>query len=244
MQNFFDPNEQSTMLIPMYGRIHLIVLFIVLTLIPILVWQRERVKRLSNNRTFINTLVFIFLSIELLYWIMVWHFHYEPMYERFPFHLCATMALLIPTLIITNQYKALKFFTFWAVPAGFISFVNPSFIHDAPWSFAFIQYLIRHGFIFIMPIFFFIGQGYTFKYKDLLKSLAALAAYTVFMFFVNWILGTNYMHLGQHNPLEIPFLPKSFTAWPWSLPSFTVVGTILLHLFYLVFRLVQKRITT
>jgi hypothetical protein len=48
------------------------------------------------------------------------------------------------------------------------------------------------------------------------------------------------MHLGQHNPLEIPFLPASFTVWPWSYPSFVAVGIILFYLAYLSFKLLEK----
>jgi hypothetical protein len=48
------------------------------------------------------------------------------------------------------------------------------------------------------------------------------------------------MHLGQNNPLEIPFLPASFTVWPWTFPSFVGVGIILLHLAYLIFTLMHQ----
>ena len=53
--------------------------------------------------------------------------------------------------------------------------------------------------------------------------------------------GANYLHPGQHNPLEIPFLPKSFTAWPWSYPSFVAVGVVLLHLSFLFLKWIERK---
>jgi len=46
--------------------------------------------------------------------------------------------------------------------------------------------------------------------------------------------------LGPNNPLEVPFLSASFTVWPWSFPSFAVVGVILLHQAYLGFKWLEK----
>jgi hypothetical protein len=48
------------------------------------------------------------------------------------------------------------------------------------------------------------------------------------------------MHSGQHNPLEIPFLPASCTVWPWTYPSFEGVGIILFHLAFLGLKGLEK----
>jgi len=244
MQNFFNPNEQADILIPMYGWIHLIVFLVVFTLIPIMVWRKKEVKKLCANRRFMVRFMLSFMAVDLLYWVLVWSFSYEPMYERFPFHLCATMALLLPILILSKSYNGIRFFTFWAVAAGFISFVNPGFIHDDPFSFAFIHYLIRHYFIFLLPVFIFIGTGYSLRYRNFIKSSAWLLLYACFIFLVNWATGANYLHLGRNNPLAIPFLPDNLSVWPWTLPSFIVVGFVLLHFFYFVFTRIDHIIKT
>lgn len=240
MQNFFDLNEHAEVLIPMYGTIHLITLAVMLVILPVMIWKKETVKKLVDNQRFISRVAIVYLAIETLYWIMMWSFPYQPFNERFPFHLCGTLSLLLPILILTKRYDALRFFTFWSIGAGFISLVNPSFLHDKPWSFGFIDYLIRHYFLFLFPIFLFIGKGYVFNYRLFLKSMFALMGYSFVMFLVNWVFGTNYMHLGQNNPLPIPFLPKGLSVWPWTYPSFVFVGIILFHVIYLIFYLSRK----
>ncbi|MFB6342307.1 YwaF family protein [Saccharicrinis sp. FJH62] len=233
MQSFFNPAEHSDILIPMYGKIHLLTLAGVVVLVLLMMLNKKGIRRLAGNRRFMVRFIMGYMLIEMLYWTLIWAFKVEPYFERFPLHLCASLSILMPVLILTRKYGLFRFFSYWSLCAGFISFVNPSFIHDAPMSFPFIHYLIRHYFLFIIPIFMQIGLEFKHSYREFLVSIASLAGYALFIFFLDWATGANYMHLGKHNPLDIGFLPSSFTAWPWSYPSFVGVGIILLHLAYL-----------
>jgi uncharacterized membrane protein YwaF len=157
------------------------------------------------------------------------------MYERFPLHLCGSLSILIPVLILTERYNLLRFFSYWTISAGFISFVNPGFVFQDPLSFSFIHYLIRHYLLFFMPVILQIGRDYKHNYREFTISWLSLGAWAFVIFLLDWATGANYMHLGRNNPMEIPFLPASFTVWPWSFPSFVGVGIILLHVSYFSF---------
>jgi len=233
MHNFFNPGEHAEIMIPMYGTIHIITLLLAVLFVILIIWKKNTVKKLVTNRRFMLGLVVVYMSIDLLYWILIWAFKVEPRFERFPLHLCASLSILMPVLILIQKYNWFRFFSYWSVCAGFISLINPSFIHDAAWSFAFIHYLIRHGFLFLIPIIIQIGMEFNHRYREFLLSCAVLASYGFLIFLLDWITGANYMHLGRNNPLEIPFLPENFTKWPWSYPSFVGVGIILMHLTYL-----------
>lgn len=241
MKAFFNPAEHEELIIPMYGTTHFITLAVLVLALLVLLLNRKRVKKIVRNTKALHGIVWGFVGIEILYWALSWIYKVEPFYERFPLHLCGTMAIIMPVLILTKKYKWFRFFSYWSVCAGFISFVNPSFIHDEPWSFAFIQYLVRHYFLFLIPFAIQIGREFKHTYKDFITSLATLAVYSFLIFLLNWATGANFMHLGQNNPLEIPFLPKSFTVWPYTYPSFVGVGLILLHFSYLGFKAMERR---
>lgn len=235
IQNFFDPNPHAEVMIPMYGTVHFITIVIMLAFIPLMIWKRGTVKKLAASRRFMVSIMSIYLAVDLFYWIMVWSFHYEPMYERFPFHLCGTLSLLMPILVLTERHDAIQFFAFWSINAGFISLVNPNFINDGLWTFPFLHYLFRHYFLFLLPIFLIIGNGYHINYRLFLKSMFGLMGYAIVIFLANWAFNANFMHLGKHNPLPIPFLPGNFGIWPWTLPAFIIVGIIMFHITFLVF---------
>lgn len=240
MQNFFDPTERVETLIPMFGSIHLTVLIILLAMVPLMIWQRKNIVKLASNRQFMKTWMISYMVIEGFYWFFTWYFKVQPFYERLPFHLCGSLSVLLPILVLTNKQKALSFFSSWALGAGFIAFINPSFIHDAPLSFAFIHYLIRHYFVFLLPIFLYIGGITKIEYRKYIKSVGALALHATLMFLVNWAAGTNFLHLGKDNPLDISFLPETLKTWPYTLPTFIAVGVILLHIIYGCFALSKK----
>jgi uncharacterized membrane protein YwaF len=70
--------------------------------------------------------------------------------------------------------------------------------------------------------------------------MGSLAGYALQIFLLDGATGANYMHLGRHNPLAIPFLPASFTVWPWSYPRFVGVGIILLYLSFIGFIMMER----
>ena len=240
MHEFFDLTEHQEVLIPMYGNTHLFTVIGLLLLLLLTLWQKDNLKKLVSNRRFVRRFMAGYLLLELFYWGLIWGFRIEPFYERFPGHLCGGLSLLMPVLILADKQNAFRFFSYWSISAGFISFANPGFVFYTPGGWGFIHYIIRHYFLFLAPIIFQIGWGYRHTYKEFLRSLAALAAWSVFIFLLDWAIGANYNELGPNNPLEVPFLPASFTVWPWSLPSFSVVGIILLHLAYGGFKWLER----
>jgi hypothetical integral membrane protein (TIGR02206 family) len=241
LQNFFDPTQATEIQIPMYGKIHFITLVIMLAFVPLMIWKKEAVKQLSSNRKFMVGFIIFYLAVEIFNQILLWSFEYQPYSERFPLHLCATLSIVLPLLVLAGRYDVIRFFTFWAVGAGFISLVNPSFIYDDPNGFAFYHYLFRHYFLFLLPVFMFIGQGYSLNYRLLIRSMFALMGWAFIIFLVNWAFGSNYMHLGINNQTPIPFLPQKLRVWPWTYPGYVASGIILFHIFYLVFNYAEKR---
>ncbi|MFC2089711.1 TIGR02206 family membrane protein [Bacteroidota bacterium] len=240
MKDFFNPSGHSEIINPMYGTVHMLLLLGVLIIILLLIWQKDKVKKLAGNRKFMRRFMIVFLAIEVGYTILLWAYKTEPFSDRFPLHLCATLSFLMPILILLDNRKLIRFFAYWSICAGFISFVNANIEHDPVWGIGFIHYCIRHYFLFLIPIFLQIGYGFQHSYRVLLYSIGALAVYAFLIFLLDWATGANYMHLGPNNTLEVPFLPKSFTVWPWSYPSFSGVGIILFHLAYLALSSMSK----
>lgn len=241
MQNFFDLTEQEQIIIPMYGTIHMITLIFPFVMILLMAWQKKLVQKLANSEQFLHGFLILYIAIDVLYWILIWTYQVEPFYERFPLHLCASLSIVMPILILTQKYDWYRFFIYWSVCAGFISFANPNFGHNDVLSFAFIQYLVRHYYLFLFPIFMHIGKEFRYSYREFLVSISALAAYAFLIFLLDWATGANYLHLGKHNPLEIPFLPAKLTQWPFTYPAFVGVGIILLHIVFVSFYFTRKR---
>jgi uncharacterized membrane protein YwaF len=85
-----------------------------------------------------------------------------------------------------------------------------------------------------------IAWGCKHTFRGFLISMSTLIGYAFLIFLFDWATGANYMHLGQHNPMEVPFFPASYTVWPRTYPSFVEVGIILFPLAYLGFKGLEK----
>lgn len=241
MYEFFDPTDAAEVQIPMYGQVHLYTVLGMIVLLLLIIWQRKNIKSIINRRKLMTGFMTFYILIEILYWVLIWAYRVEPWYERFPLHLCASMSILTVTTILMRRQDLMKFFSYWMLAAGFISFANPGFVFVKTDSFGFIHYLVRHYFVLLAPVVMNYAFGFRHNYKDFIKSLLTLAGWAVFIFFLNWATGANWLHLGQHNPLAIPFLPASFTDWPWVLPSFAGVGVILLHLAFVSLKAMETK---
>lgn len=241
MIRFFDPAHAAQEVFPMYELGHFILIAVMILLIPLMVWQKDRLAKLRRNRSFMVALSWFIIGGEIVGYILKFVYGFQPMYERFPFHLCGSMALLIPTLVLLNRFDIVRFFAGWSVACGVISFLNLGMTYQGPDTFYFYHYLWKHYYLFAFPIFLFITGEFEFNYRDWAKSMAALIVYSGLIFLVNWALDTNYLYIGPNNELAVPFLPDSFLDWPAIWPSFIGVGLVLFHIIFAGFALAQWR---
>jgi hypothetical integral membrane protein (TIGR02206 family) len=241
MIGFFNPGHRPFEIFPMYGTGHLILLVVLIAFIPLMVWQKDLLRRLRHNRRFMVTLSWFILIGEAQSYVVKFIYGYQPFFERLPFHLCGTMAILLPILVLTERYDIIRFFAGWSIACGLISFLNLGTTHNGPESFSFYQYLWKHYYLFLFPIFLFIAGEFEIKYREYAKSMAALVVYSGIMFLVNWAFTTNYLYIGPNNDLAVPFLPDNLLVWPMIYPSFIAVGLILFHIIYVGFGVAQLR---
>jgi hypothetical integral membrane protein (TIGR02206 family) len=240
MHEFFDLTEKHDVQIPMYGLTHLITVIGMIILLLLILWQKEKIRKLVANKNLVNGFLIVYLLLEVFYWSLIWGYRIEPLYERFPLHLCGSLSIVMAVLFLARKRNLVRFFSYWSICAGFISYANPGFVFYNPGGWGFIHYLIRHYFLFLAPVILQVGWEFRHTYREFVVSMATLTGYAFLIFLLDWAIGANYMHLGQHNPLEIPFLPASFTVWPWSYPSFVAVGILLFHLAYFSFKMLER----
>ena len=241
MSEFFNVAGHDYEVMPMYGLVHLLTFLGLVALVLMTIWNKSLVRKWFNNQRIVVFVMVTFLVTEVFYWILTWSYLIDPWYERFPLHLCGSLSILMPILVMKRKKNSFRFFSYWSICAGFISFVNPSFIYHEVWSWGFIHYLMRHYFVFLLPLIFTIAWDIKHDYRIFWKSIGVLFVWASIIFLVDWGLQANWLHLGPVNTLEIPFLPKSFTEWPWVLPSFTAVGIILFHLAFLGMRALEPK---
>ncbi|MEL6188343.1 MAG: YwaF family protein [Myxococcota bacterium] len=234
--SFFDVRPGPVELSPMFGGPHLLALVLLGLLFTSLVLARGRLRQSPSDHPWVRGLSWFILIDQLFLFALYFLYDYQPFWERFPLHLCAGLSLFVPTMMILGRLEAVRFVALWAVGAGFISIVNMSLNHNPMASYVYVHYLWMHYYLFGLPIYLVVRGDIRIDYALLIRSTAGLVALSAAIFGLDWALGANYMYIGPGSTLEIPFLPRSWTVWPWCYPTFAAVCVGLFHGVYLLFR--------
>ena len=241
LNSFFDPNARTSEVFAMGGAGHVALVVILFGLLGVLIIFRKELSKLRDNRGLMAGTAAFILSIELVSLALTFIYPIEHTFERIPLHLCASLKIAVATLILLRRYDLMKYISTWSIGAGFISFVNLNLEGASFGNFMFWHYFAGHTFLFLAPILLFLTGDFRYDLRFQARSMAALAVWSLVIFFVNWKFDTNYMYTGPHNETAVPFIPDNLMVWPLNYVSYCLVGLVLLSVVYAVLRICQGR---
>ena len=159
----------------------------------------------------------------------------ESVIDVLPFNMCNYTLILAGIMMITRSKKIFPLVYFWSIgaifalatPDVFIAFPNPQNIS-----------------FFLTHIYIYVSMGYAIKYfgfkinfTDFKKAFIYINMIMFVLFFLNLLIGSNYMFLrypAPKSPMEI------LGPWPYYIIGLEVSMLILFTLFYLPFRKRKK----
>lgn len=225
----------------MYGPPHLVAIAILLLIPAVMLLARSRLRSIPLDGPLIRGLSWFMLLDQVLLFVLYFVYDYQPVWERFPLHLCAWLSIFIPTMTLLGRIDAIRYVGVWAIGSGFMAVVNMSLAYNPVTSYVFFHYLWMHFYVFAFPIFLALRGEMRMNYIQFLQSMGGLVLLSAIVFLIDWVIGADYMYLGPNSTLEVPALPAAWREWPWSFPTFTAIGVVFLHLVYLALRPVAKR---
>ena len=82
----------------------MITVIVMLMLLLLIIWKKRSIKKLVSKKRFITGFLIVYLLLEIFYWSLIWGYRIEPLYERFPLHLCGSVGISgIPIVIFFFQ---------------------------------------------------------------------------------------------------------------------------------------------
>jgi hypothetical integral membrane protein (TIGR02206 family) len=240
--DFFDPNSHSSELFQMGGTGHLALVAILLGLLAALILFRKRLPALRQSRAFMAGTAAFVLSFEVAAGLFKFIYPCDPAYERLPLQLCATLKIVITILVLLKRYDLVKYVSLWALGAGFVSFANLNLNGGSFENFAFWHYLVGHYYLFALPLFLFLAGEFRYDVGYHARSMLGLFAWSLLLFFVNWIFGSNYMYSGPGNETVVAFVPARWMVWPLNYVSYLLIGLVLMSAVAAILKLAQDRI--
>jgi len=159
------------------------------------------------------------------------------------FHLCSISFILTIVLLYTNNEKIWFFVFFTGIIGGFVSFAIPDLYHAGYNRFRFYEFIIAHGSIILVPIYYLT----MYKYKVTTKITFGVIALTNILGFamipVNYVLDKyfaitdNFMFvMGPPEDVESIFFP-----YPFHLINFELILLITFFGIYYVAKYYQEK---
>jgi hypothetical integral membrane protein (TIGR02206 family) len=134
-------------------------------------------------------------------------FNYQ---EDLPLHLCSFLALIIPILSITRKFLYFEIFFFLILAGTLQSLITPDEYNYL--NFPFFRYWFVHAGLVIFMIFAVFIYKMRPTIRSVGKSFLGMQAYMLFMFVLNYFLGSNYFYTNRKP--NVATLLDLFGDWP------------------------------
>jgi hypothetical integral membrane protein (TIGR02206 family) len=237
MNQFFSANYQGAPF-AFLGPAHLAAL-VCIVLLNLLLFRFKGASKITRRR--------IRISMGILLWVNEASYHVWAIanglwnvQEYLPLHACSILIWLAGFMLIFKNYTIYEFAYFMGIGGAIQALMTPDIgIYGFP-HFRFFQTFISHGLLVTSAIYLTVIEGMRPTWKSLLKVVVMLNLYMVVIFFVNQLLGSNYLFVA-HKPAG-PTLLDVLPAWPWYLLYIEAIGLVVFLLLYLLFIIKDWRV--
>jgi hypothetical integral membrane protein (TIGR02206 family) len=158
--------------------------------------------------------------------------------EDLPLHLCSFLALIIPVLSVTKKFVYYEIFFFLILAGTLQSVITPDEYNYL--NFPFFRYWFVHAGLVIFMFF----ATFIYKMRPTLKSVGksflGMQAYMLFMFILNYFLGSNYFFTNRKPDAATAL--DLFGDWPQYIFVVEILVIPYFMLIYLPFYLTKKKV--
>jgi hypothetical integral membrane protein (TIGR02206 family) len=215
---------------------HLLVLLFFISFGAILILFTQKQKK--NNQTKIGNILAFSISFTVILGTILNiskdDFNYQ---EDLPLHLCSFLALIIPILSITRKFLYFEIFFFLILAGTLQSLITPDEYNYL--NFPFFRYWFVHAGLVIFMIFAVFIYKMRPTIRSVGKSFLGMQAYMLFMFVLNYFLGSNYFYTNRKP--NVATLLDLFGDWPQYIFMVELLIVPYFLLFYMPFYLTRKK---
>jgi hypothetical integral membrane protein (TIGR02206 family) len=158
--------------------------------------------------------------------------------EDLPLHLCSFLALVIPVLSVTKKFVYYEIFFFLIMAGTMQSLITPDEYNYL--NFPFFRYWFVHAGLVI----FMFYATFIYEMRPTLisvgKSFLGMQAYMLFMFILNYFLGSNYFFTNRKPDAATAL--DLFGDWPQYIFVVEILVIPYFMLIYLPFYLTRKKV--
>lgn len=218
--------------VTLFGPTHLAWVSTALLLILLALLAYRRLGEASRQRMQLFLAV-LMVSTYLIRWIWVVAIGHYSALEMLPLHLCSLSAWLEFATVLFSRPIMKEFAYACSMPGAIASFITPGMDPYPLFHIYYLQFVIAHSILILLPVLWIWGDGFRPDYRRLPRCLAILLLMAGGAELVNRLIGSNYMFL-DYAPDATPLKPL---ADYFGNPGYQLAMAGLLLLIWLIFYL-------
>jgi len=216
----------------LFGAGHLIAIAIIIAACLLLLYFRNAWDE-DARRRFRYGLAIYLVIVESSWHIWSIYYGLWNVQENLPLHLCSVFIWLSVIMLIKKNYSIYEMAYFLGIGGAMQAVITPDAgIYALP-HFRAVQTLAAHGGIVLAALYMTWVESFRPTWKSFKTVVIWTNVYMVIVFFINLVLGSNYMFIA-HKP-EFPTLIDLLSPWPWYIPELEVLALIICFILYLPF---------
>jgi len=143
------------------------------------------------------SLFLLFIFFFRIYTDYVGDWDFDLVGEELPFHLCLLACFVLPFALFTGNELLMNFSYTLLLPSAVAAMLMPTGAYNQYCYFGWftISFYIHHGLVVMIPILAIKAKIFTPDKKYIPKMIGMAVVYAIFIFFLNKLLGANYMFL-------------------------------------------------
>lgn len=214
----------------LFSRPHIAAIAVIFTANIMIYIFSTRIKEEKICRRFRLSLALLLILQEISF--HVWNIYIGDWSIKYtlPLQLCGISTILSAVMLINNSFYVYEVVYFWGIGGAIQAIMTPEIgVYTYP-HYRYFQFFLGHGAIIAACIFMTFVQGYSPKFKSVLKAMAALNIYAAFVAVFNKITGANYLFICQKP--EVSSIMDYLGKWPWYILSLEFVAFAIFTLLY------------
>lgn len=211
--------------------VHIITLLLIAVLNIFMLYFR---KKDESVRKKVRLAMAVIMWVNEAGWhIWSWYFGVWSIQEHLPLHACSVLIWLAGFMLINKNYRIYEFAYFIGIAGALQALLTPNIgIYGFP-HYRYFQTMISHGLLVTSTIYMTTVEGMRPTWRSVLKVMIVTNIYMVVVFFINQLIGSNYLYVAHKPPG--PTLLDSLPEWPWYLIYMEAIGLVMFLLLYLPF---------
>jgi hypothetical integral membrane protein (TIGR02206 family) len=147
-----------------------------------------------------------------------------------PLYICSICVWVGAYMLVTKNYTIFEFVFLLGIPSALQAFLTPDAGPFGFPHFRFFQVMLSHGLIISSAVYMAAVIGYKPTWASVKKVLIYSNIYAVLVFFLNFLIGSNYLFLAHK--LATKSLLDALPPWPYYLAIVELLGIVFVLLFY------------